>query len=638
MHQAFALTKHNIHYRTSDRGRTWHSFEMPVAPSYVPFPLSFHSDPQNFGYILYQGTKCIKSTFGWGSVCHDETYYTKDAFSSDAKLLLSETSRCQFAHSSKDFKHEAHHDLIYCVAFDTTTNTGTHALSSSRLFASTDFFEKDQRTVDLGIGKNARGVLALAIVSKFAIVALKDLDGSGDMLLYVSVDAERWARAQFPHQSSAKLRENAYTIVEGTTHSLGVDVLLHSQATVGTFFTSNSNGTYFVESLRDTNRNELGFVDFETIYGIEGIGIANIVSNSRDVEGRGTAKQLRSRITYDDGSSWKRLEPPTHDAVGNAIGCDVSDEENCSLHLHSVTDSHNIGRIFSSPAPGLVMGVGTVGPYLKPYEECDTFLSTDAGLTWKMVSREAHKYEFGDQGSILVVVNDEDGVNELRYSRDIGRSWNTLRLEHRMRVRLLTTVPDSTSQKFTLIGQLARKDQTGEGRYVVAYLDFAPTRSRKCEDGDFERWFARSGAEHECIMGHRQWYRRRKADADCFVGQKFDEPVEHEENCPCTDDDYECDYNFIRNGDQCVPMGLEPVPAGVCRDSRGKYLGSSGWRLIPGNTCIRKGDGDKDEPIEKDCSQAQPEEGEVAHQTFQFSSEIVQYAYFKESSVSDLCF
>ena len=140
MHQAFALTKHNIHYRTSDRGRTWHSFEMPVAPSYVPFPLSFHSDPQNFGYILYQGTKCIKSTFGWGSVCHDETYYTKDAFSSDAKLLLSETSRCQFAHSSKDFKHEAHHDLIYCVAFDTTTNTGTHALSSSRLFASTDFF------------------------------------------------------------------------------------------------------------------------------------------------------------------------------------------------------------------------------------------------------------------------------------------------------------------------------------------------------------------------------------------------------------------------------------------------------------------------------------------------------------------
>ena len=46
------------------------------------------------------------------------------------------------------------------------------------------------------------------------------------------------------------------------------------------------------------------------------------------------------------------------------------------------------------------MGVGNVGDTLLPYEDCDTFLSTDAGLTWKMVRKKAHKYEFGDQGSI----------------------------------------------------------------------------------------------------------------------------------------------------------------------------------------------------------------------------------------------
>ncbi|OCB88754.1 signal sequence binding protein [Sanghuangporus baumii] len=629
---AFVLTKGTTHYRTSDRGKTWQSFEVPVGPSYVPFPLSFHSDKASYGYILYQGTRCVRSSIGWGSVCHDETYYTKDAFSTEPNLLLSDTSRCQFAHSSKDFKHDAHHDLIYCVAFDSSTNTGSHALSSSRLFASTDFFEKEQRTVDLGIGKNARGVLAFAIVSKFAVVALKDLAGSADMLLYVSVDAQTWARAQFPHQSSAQLRENAYTIVEGTTHSLGVDVLLHAQATIGTLFVSNSNGTFFVESLRDTNRNDLGFVDFENIYGIEGVGIANIVANAQDVEGRGVAKQLQSRITFDDGSSWKRLTPPARDASGNSIGCDPSDGDACSLHLHSVTSPHNFGRIFSSPAPGLVLAVGSVGLYLKPYEECDTFLSTDAGLTWTMVAHEAHKYEFGDQGSIMVLVNDEEGVNEVKYSTDLGRSWKSHTLDRRLRARALTTVPDSTSQKFMLVGQLSRKDQTGQGRFVVVYLDFAPTRPRQCGDNDFEKWYARGGSDNECIMGHKQWYRRRKTDAECYVGHKFDDPVEHEDNCPCTDADYECDYNYIRNGDSCVPAGPEPIPPDVCRDMSGKYMGSSGYRLIPGNSCDRSRGIVKDEPVEKDCSQALPQEGEVTHQTFEFPSEIVQYSYFKEST------
>ncbi|THH04806.1 hypothetical protein EW145_g5251 [Phellinidium pouzarii] len=610
---AFVLTKHTTHYRTADRGKTWQTFEMPVPPSYVPFPLSFHSELSSYGYIMYQGTKCIKSTFGFGSICHDETYYTKDAFASSPELLLSETSRCQFAHSTKDFKHEAHHDLIYCVAFDTTTSTGGHALSSSRLFSSTDFFKKEKNIVDLGIGKNARGVLALAIVSKFAVVALKDLAGNGDMLLYVSVDAQKWARARFPHQTSAQLRENAYTIVESTTHSLGVDVLLHAQATLGTLFVSNSNGTFFVESLQDTNRNELGFVDFENIYGVEGVGIANIVANAQDVQGRGAAKQLQSRITFDDGSSWRRLTPPNRDALDEPIGCDVSNAEACSLHLHSVTSPHNFGRIFSSPAPGLALGVGSVGPYLKPYEQCDTFLSTDAGLHWSMASKEANKYEFGDQGSVMLLVNDEDGVDEIRYTSDLGRTWKTLTLEYKMRARALTTIPDSTSQKFMLVGQLARKDQTGTGSFVVVYLDFAPTRSRQCNDNDFEIWTARSGDKHECIMGHKQWYRRRKPDADCYVGRKFEDPVEHEQNCPCTDEDYECDYNYIRNGDTCVPAGPEPIPGDVCRDSSGTYMGSSGFRLIPGNT-------------------SEPEEGEIIHQIFEFESEIVQYAYFKQST------
>ncbi|KAF8887404.1 Oligoxyloglucan reducing end-specific cellobiohydrolase [Infundibulicybe gibba] len=628
--RAFALTTGKTHYRTDNRGKTWSSFEVPAQPAMVPWPLSFHADPKKDGYILYQGTVCTGS--GWGSVCHDETYYTKDAFGDTPKLLLSETTRCQFAHSSPDFKHEAHEDLIYCVAFDTSTTTGGHAISSSRLFSSTDFFNEVNNVEDLGIGRNAKGVIAFAIVAKFAVVAMKDLSSGnhGDMVLYVSVDTKTWAKAQFPHASSAKLRENAYTIVESTTHSLAVDVVLQDQGSIGTLFVSNSNGTYFVESLKDTNRNEMGFVDFEKIYGIDGIGMSNVVANAQEVEGRRAQKQLKSVITFDDGSSWAPIKAPSTDNEGHRI-CDPVDTDTCSLHFHSVTTPHNFGRIFSSPAPGIVMAVGSVGEYLRPYEDCDTFLSTDAGVTWQMIRKDAHKYEFGDQGSILVVINDEDSVDTIRYSLDLGKTWQSYKMDVKLRARALTTLPDSTSQKFILLGQVARKDQSNTiGRVVVVHLDFSKTRQRKCEESDFEKWYVRP-AKTECLMGHKQWYKRRKADANCYVGDKYVDPIEHEENCPCTDEDFECDYNFVRDGKDCVPVGPEPIPAGVCTgDPNQMYSGSSGFRKIPGNTC-EKGV-EKDAPVEKKCSQAQPKEGDVIHQTFKFPSKIIQNAYFKEST------
>lgn len=339
-------------------------------------------------------------------------------------LLLSETSRCQFAHSSNDFKHDAHSDLIFCVAYKTSTNTGEHALSSSLLYSSTNFFEGDGKVENFGIGQNAPGVLAFAIVGKYAVVALGDLSTGNDdeTLLYVSVDTKTWAKAQFPHASSVRLKENGYTIVESTIHSLGVDVVLQGQRTIGTLFVSNSNGTFFVESLRDTNRNGMGFIDFEKISGVDGVGLANIVANAQEVEGRGAQKTLRSLITFDDGSSWSPIEAPRVDVNGDRVGCDPG-HDGCSLHLHSVTEPHNFGPIFSSPVPGFVMGVGSIGKTLLPYEDCDTFLSTDAGLSWKMAHRGTYKYKFGDSGSIILAVNDEDGVDNVVYSLDMGESW-----------------------------------------------------------------------------------------------------------------------------------------------------------------------------------------------------------------------
>lgn len=72
------------------------------------------------------------------------------------------------------------------------------------------------------------------------------------------------------------------------------------------------------------------------------------------------------------------------------------------------------------------MGVGSVGPHLKTYTDSDTFLSTDAGISWKMVHKDAHIYEFGDSGSVIVMVNDEEATNVVRYSTDLGKTWCAL--------------------------------------------------------------------------------------------------------------------------------------------------------------------------------------------------------------------
>ncbi|KAJ2911663.1 hypothetical protein MD484_g8748, partial [Candolleomyces efflorescens] len=623
---AFALTDGTTHYRTEDRGRTWRSFTVPLPPARVARPLSFHSDTRKYGYILFQSTKCDGR--GWGASCKDVTYYTKEAFGDEAKELLSDTTRCQFAHSSKDFRHDAHEDLVYCVAFE----SGGHSLETSRLFSSTDFFKQDKKVEELGIGsKNARGVVAFALVSKFAVVALKDVSRrDGEMHLYVSLDTKTWAKGHFPHASSAQLRENAYTIVESTTHSLGVDVVLQNRATIGTLFVSNSNGTFFVESLKDTNRNELGFVDYERVYGVEGVGLANVVANALDVEARRAPKQLRSLVTFDDGRVWSPLRAPAKDVHGHNAPCNVNEPDTCSLHLHSVTNPHNFGRVFSSPAPGFVMGVGSVGKSLGAYEDGDTFLSTDAGLSWHMVAQGAHKYEFGDQGSILVVVDDEQVTSKVRYSLDLGKTWQDYDFGMKIRSRALVTLPDSTSQKFLLLGQ-APRDHPSPSKVVIVYLDFAPTRKRKCGESDFEKWYARPPGKRSCLMGHKQWYKRRKESADCYVGDKFHDPLGHEENCACEEEDYECDYNFVRNGNKCEPAGPEPIPAGVCTgDPKQTYMGSSGFRKIPGNTC--EGGKKLDGKVSKSCSKAQPQEGEVMHQTFLFKAPILQYAYFRDST------
>ena len=75
-----------------------------------------------------------------------------------------------------------------------------------------------------------------------------------------------------------------------------------------------------------------------------------------------------------------------------------------------------MGLVFSAEAAvGLAAGVGNVGDHLLAYEEGDTFLTNDGGVTWKKVRKGPHLHEFADWGAIVVLVNDKDPTQHVRY-------------------------------------------------------------------------------------------------------------------------------------------------------------------------------------------------------------------------------
>ncbi|KAI7893622.1 uncharacterized protein EV154DRAFT_600677 [Mucor mucedo] len=643
--RAYVLGKNKRHWKTTDKGKTWQEFSTPVEPATIGPHLSFHAERP--GYVLFTGFKCKLGS--WTGVdCHQETHYTLNNFE-EITLLRTHTANCIWSLSSARFENAPVKEIM-CV--ESSKKTGLTSILNPdefRLVQTEDFFHTEQ-VVDFNTGRDIKGVIDVSAVNRFIVAVVKPFPEKPDMIFYISQDGESWHEAIFPE--GANLHEKSFTIVESPGSSLFVDVLGGGTSQFGSLYKSNSNGTFFIKSLENTNRNMMGFVDFERIQGVEGILIANIIANPRQVESQMDHKEIRTRMSFDDGASWKQIRV-VKDTNGNDMRCS---ERECSLHLHSVTSNHNIGQVSSSEsAVGVMMGVGNYGANLLEYDECDTFLSTDSGITWKMVREGAHKYEFGDMGTLLVLVDDEKETDHVWWSKNRGDTWEKLNIGISVRARMLTTDPESSSRNFLLVGSSVR---SSDQNVHAIHLEFASVFSRQCQlienddnKSDFEKWYARDITDGpDCLMGHEQMFYRRKSDRDCFVGLEFKDPVVELKDCPCSRADYECDYNFLSNPNgECTRIGPDLISEDVCKSKDDYYPGSSGYRLIPGNTC-RLGSGKAlDEPIDRRCGDnvggimpspskgsgnndlAKPSDDTISKYTIVFKDEIEQFIYFRNS-------
>jgi hypothetical protein len=70
----------------------------------------------------------------------------------------------------------------------------------------------------------------------------------------------------------------------------------------GSILKSNSNGTYFGVSVDNVNRDTAGYVDFEKMIGIDGVGLINVVANTKEAVLSGR-KIIQTKITHNDGET-----------------------------------------------------------------------------------------------------------------------------------------------------------------------------------------------------------------------------------------------------------------------------------------------------------------------------------------------
>ncbi|XBW36114.1 hypothetical protein QEN19_001690 [Hanseniaspora menglaensis] len=530
---AYILTSKNNLFVTKDAGASFYKNKEAIPSDTVQLLFPIDVNIKNPNKLIYYGGANCESIFN--SDCHSQAYISENGGRSFEKLLENAV-HCEF--SGAAFAH-ANENLIICEVKEKGSPLTT-------IVSSTDYFKNDKKVI---FDKSSVGFVSYKDFTVIANVEKEGLKG------YITMDGLEFAKVKLP-KLFADVDQKSFTIAGSTSGSIIMHLTTESSTgkEYGALLKSNSNGTSFVTIERAVNRNGKGFVDFEYVGDLEGVFITNVVTNTG-----AESKKLKTKISFNDGASFRYLTPPNKNFDGNNYDCTGKDIEKCSLNLHSYTDRSDFRDSLSSGAGvGLLVGIGSVGETLMPYEQCSTFLSTDGGISWKEISRKPYQYEFGDRGNIIVLASNEK-ADSILYSIDQGSSWKTFKIaDEPILIKDIVTNPTDSSLKFLIIST----------DFTIS-LNFAELFNRQCSfesSNDFE-YKPLLHPDSKCIFGHEIEY-IHKTNNECFVGMApLKDKYRITKNCTCTRDDYECDYNYelSTNGVCKLVEGLSPLdPLETC--------------------------------------------------------------------------
>ena len=496
---------------------------------------------------------------------------------------------------------------------------------------SDDYFNKS--TISLMEGGNK----FLLTANYLFVVKLAD-EKEQHVNLFVANPRERNYQLRPIEIPNKKIREHGYTVLDTSEHSVFLHIdHIGSDTPFGHLYVSDSTGVRYNNALKYNAKDAEGQCDFERVQGIDGVYLANVFDDAVakkfktaikenaefPVQGSGSKKtseetyhrsnnmidqtvkktgnglfamrmkaeeSRKTKISFNKGNTWDLLTPPVKDASGNKIRCRKEDE--CSLHLHSVSSSR-FGPFYSTETSlGLIMGTGNVGPHLsiRP-DEVNTYLTRDAGLTWFEIAKGSYIYEVGDHGGLIVMANNQNSTRSIWYSWDEGETWNKLRIsETKFQVTNIIIEPSNIGEKFVIYGR-----QALGSKGVIVAVDFSSLHPRICvnpqlpdtPESDYETWSPNGKISAECLLGRKVTYVRRKRDSQCFNQEQFDR-WQFSHFCECTEDDWECDYGYERKGNgPCLPTDEKVKDAAMIPPEQcdSYYFMTQGYRKVAGNQC-----------------------------------------------------
>ncbi|XP_059143648.1 VPS10 domain-containing receptor SorCS3-like [Physella acuta] len=423
-------------------------------------------------------------------------------------------------------------------------------------------------------------IWSLVVNKEYMLVQKSNLNGSQSYLA-VSYKRKPFQRAYFPKD----LKSSDFVVLSMDDGQLFVAVKHDDSVNL---YLSDATGQYFVLSLENVYHvMKLNWLEID-FHEVQGMNWTFLV-NKKLTKSNST---WQTYISYDKGGNWAPL------MVNQS--CKVV--EQCALNLQ-VSQTSYLTTVYSQTnAIGIILAHGTLGTNL-PNQRAYVFTSNDGGANWiqavtdqKEQVNGTFRFNILDQGSILTAIPDgflsETYSTTLYYSTDQGYTWKAGKFDDKgLLVKGVLTEPGI----MTMVESVFGHESKGKP-WTLIKMNFTGLLPRKCEDKDYTTWTPQdynSKTVSNCSLGSVVIYKRRLENASCYNGKSFSPKTENK-ICPCTAEDYECDYGFEEIDGACKMASWyhDGYVQGDCNDG-GKYNKSKGYRKIPADTCVAGSEDDK---------------------------------------------
>nr|XP_046152853.1 sortilin-like [Oncorhynchus gorbuscha] len=438
-----------------------------------------------------------------------------------------------------------------------------------------------KRTEDLGktFTTVAHSIFSFGYVGGFLFTSVIETLGA-PRVIYVSSDqGDQFNKAQLPSAST----EQFYSVLDGDEDMIFMHVDNPGEESYfGTVYTSDDRGILYSKSLERHLFGGEGKSDFTNVTSMRGVYLTNILEE----DGR-----IRTVISFNRGGEWTLLNKPQN------VECGEDSRNDCNLHIHGEHSRYNgitpMLPLSDPTAVGLVIAHGSVGDSISSTRP-DVYVSEDGGYKWRGSLRGPHHYSILDAGGLIVAVEAHpmDGqINTIKFSTDEGQCWKVYNFtEQPIFFAGLTSEPGTKTMNISVWGY--RPEDDHQPMWVVVTIDFQSLLTRECGNQDYVQWLAHATeggdlATEGCVLGYKETFRRLRKLSVCRNGRDY--VVSRQKSpCPCTREDYLCDYGYYRheNSSECMrQLDTADHALEVCLNGEEEELRTSGYRKVPSDKC-----------------------------------------------------